>query len=181
MQKLQYIGNHLRNQSKDSKEEIAKQVQMLEELELKQMKLKSVLKTKQAEVTTLKDDNRKIMEKLTNVTAENEELKNANEKLELTNKKLKEVYKELEHTVELFDTIDGGSMPTKAGTKFLKNKEKDDKDKDKENPFPMLQQNKCRFCNEFYQDQKTLMDHLKKVHYCSNCKTNIKGHVCGKF
>ena len=94
---------------------------------------------------------------------------------------MKEDYKELEHTVELFDTIDGGSMPTKAGTKFLKNKEKDDKDKDKENPFPMLQQNKCRFCNEFYQDQKTLMDHLKKVHYCSNCKTNIKGHICGKY
>ena len=70
----------MRNQSKISKEEIAKQVQMLEELKQKQMKLKCELKTKQTEVTTLKDDNRKIMEKLTNVTAENE-------KLELTNKK----------------------------------------------------------------------------------------------
>ena len=155
----QYIEHHLGKQSIKLKKEIARQVQMLEELKQKQMNLENELKTKQNEVITLKDENKKIKEKLVNVTDENKKLKDENEKYELT--------------IKSFDTLENQPIETKGS--------KNPKPKKKIIDFVVLEQNTCKFCREPFPSHDTYMVHMNEFHFCQKCKKYNKGHICGRY
>ena len=174
-----YAQYHMLEKAKEvftnMKRKIDQDASEIESLKNKKAKLEDSVKEKAQKNDALKA-------KDANESIKNLELIKEIQRLKVENAQLKENNEKLEHTMEAFDTIDGGAMPTKAGTNYLKNQEQEEKKKKKKQiSFPLVQENRCRFCYEYYQDQKALMAHLKKFHYCSNCKNNVKGHICGKY